>query len=204
MLHLPHIRDLLSLLRGIPQRLSGHVRIQPRINGSCLSRHRGRNNYLVRYIQHLHPQNSLPEISILESSHQTRNCTNSRALCLLRPLHRAIPVRLGSTAEIHWIVPTIGIAIFPACVFILMQCVFLYIPGCYPQYAASMFAATDFTRGAFVCGAIIFSRPLYLNLGIEKVCSLLAGLNIGCATGIHLLFHYGEALRRRSRFVAKW
>lgn len=67
-----------------------------------------------------------------------------------------------------------------------------------------MFAATDFTRGAFVCGAIIFSRPLYLNLGIEKVCSLLAGLNIGCATGIHLLFYYGEALRRRSRFVAKW
>lgn len=68
--------------------------------------------------------------------------------------------------EVHWIMPTIGIVIYPACVFILMQCVFLYIPGCYPQYAASVFAATDFTRSAFACGAVIFLRPLYLNLGV--------------------------------------
>lgn len=106
--------------------------------------------------------------------------------------------------EIHWVVPTIGIVIYPACVFILMQCVFLYIPGCYPQYAASVFAATDFTRSAFACGAVVFSRPLYLNLEVGKRRSLLAGLTIGCVLGVYLLFHYGEALRRKSRFVAKW
>jgi DHA1 family multidrug resistance protein-like MFS transporter len=85
-----------------------------------------------------------------------------------------------------------------------MQCIFLYIPACYPQYAASVFAATDFTRSAFACGAVIFSRPLYVNLGIGPGCSLLAGLTIGCVVGIYVLYHYGEALRLRSKFVSKW
>jgi DHA1 family multidrug resistance protein-like MFS transporter len=110
----------------------------------------------------------------------------------------------AANPNVHWIVPTIGIVIYPACVFILMQCVFLYIPACYPQYAASVFAATDFTRSAFACGAVIFSRPLYENLGVGPGCSLLAGLTIGCVVGIYVLYNYGEKLRLRSKFVSKW
>lgn len=106
--------------------------------------------------------------------------------------------------EIHWIVPTIGIVIYPGSVFILMQCVFLYIPACYPHYAASVFAATDFTRSAFACGAVVFSCPLYQNLGLGPGCSLLAGLTIGCILGIHFLHRCGEALRLRSKFVSKF
>ncbi|KAI9037602.1 MFS transporter [Aspergillus affinis] len=106
--------------------------------------------------------------------------------------------------EVHWIVPTIGIVIYPGCVFILMQCVFLYIPACYPQYAASVFAATDFTRSAFACGAVIFSTPLYRNLGVGRGCSLLAGLTVGCVVGIYLLYNFGARLRAKSRFVSKW
>jgi DHA1 family multidrug resistance protein-like MFS transporter len=102
--------------------------------------------------------------------------------------------------EIHWIVPTMGIVIYPACVFILTQCVFLYILACFPQYAASVFAATDFTC-AFACGAVIFSR---FNLEVGPGCSLLAGLTVGCIVGIYALQHYGEALRKKSKFVAKW
>ncbi|OJJ73331.1 hypothetical protein ASPBRDRAFT_670615 [Aspergillus brasiliensis CBS 101740] len=102
---------------------------------------------------------------------------------------------------VHWIVPTIGIAIYPGCVFILMQCVFLYIPACHPRYAASVFAASDFTRSAFACGSVVFSRPLYENLGLGRGCSLLAGLTMGCVVGIHVLYRYGEALRRRSKFA---
>ncbi|KAL4882158.1 major facilitator superfamily domain-containing protein [Aspergillus karnatakaensis] len=105
--------------------------------------------------------------------------------------------------EVHWIVSMIGIAIYPGCVFILMQCIFLYVPACYPHYAASVFAATDFTRSAFACGAVLFSRPMYEKLGIGPACSLLAGLTILCAVGVHMLYRYGEALRRRSKFEKK-
>lgn len=66
-----------------------------------------------------------------------------------------------------------------------MPCVFLYMPAHYSQYAASVFAATDFTRSAFACEAVILSRPLYLNLGIGPGCSLLAALPVGCIVGIY-------------------
>lgn len=64
-----------------------------------------------------------------------------------------------------------------------MQCIFQYIPSCYPHYAASVFAPTDFTRSAFAYGAVVFSRPLYLNLGVGRGCSLLAGLTLGVLLG---------------------
>ncbi|KAL2813443.1 MFS general substrate transporter [Aspergillus granulosus] len=110
----------------------------------------------------------------------------------------------AARSDIHWIVPTIGIVIYPGCVFILMQCVFLYVPACYPHYAASVFAATDFTRSAFACGAVMFSRPLYESLGIGPGCSLLADLTVGCSIGIHVLYRYGEKLRVRSKFDHKY
>ena len=48
-----------------------------------------------------------------------------------------------SRASIHWIASVIGIAIFAASAFVLMQCIFIYLPLSYPQYAASLFAAND-------------------------------------------------------------
>ncbi|KAE8308634.1 major facilitator superfamily domain-containing protein [Aspergillus transmontanensis] len=87
----------------------------------------------------------------------------------------------ASRPEIHWIIPTLGIVIYPGWVFVLMQSVFLYIPACYPEYAASVFAAADFMRSAVACGAVVFSRPLFVNLGVG-----------------------GGVLRGRSRFGGRW
>ncbi|CAG8157790.1 unnamed protein product [Penicillium olsonii] len=106
----------------------------------------------------------------------------------------------SARASVHWIVPTIGIVIYPASISIVLQCIFLYLPACYPHYAASVFAATDFTRSAFACAAVLFSRPMFLNLGVGGGCSLLAGLTILCIFGIFGLYSYGEILRQRSKF----
>ena len=48
----------------------------------------------------------------------------------------------------------------------------------YPQYAASLFASNDAVRALFAFGAILFSRPMFLKLGIAKGISLLAGLSV--------------------------
>jgi hypothetical protein len=54
----------------------------------------------------------------------------------------------------------------------------------YPQYAASLFAGNDFCRSLFAFGAVLFSRPMYLDLGIGKGISLLGGLAvIGVVSG---------------------
>ncbi|KAF4247572.1 hypothetical protein CNMCM8980_007210 [Aspergillus fumigatiaffinis] len=105
--------------------------------------------------------------------------------------------------DIHWIVSVIGITLFTIGIFQVIQCIFIYIPMTYPQYAASLFAGNDFMRSALACGAILFSRPLYINLGVGPGISLLAGLTVGCIGGIFALYYYGAKLRARSRFTAK-
>jgi DHA1 family multidrug resistance protein-like MFS transporter len=108
-----------------------------------------------------------------------------------------------SEPSIHWIVPTIGVGIYTIGIFIIIQCVFVYIALTYPQYAASLFAGNDFSRSALAAGAILFARPLFLNLGIQRGVTLLAGLTISGVIGIFVLYFYGATLRAKSRFAAK-
>lgn len=103
--------------------------------------------------------------------------------------------------SIHWIVPTIGITIYGASVFVVMQCIFVYVPLSYPQYAASLFAGNDFLRSAFACGSILFGRPLFVNLGIGKGVSVLGGLSVIGIIGMFALWIFGAKLRARSKFA---
>ncbi|KAJ6076405.1 hypothetical protein N7499_008386 [Penicillium canescens] len=124
----------------------------------------------------------------------------------------ALPASFGPTiglflfawtarASIHWIVPTIGITIYGATVFIVMQCIFVYIPLSYPKYAASLFAANDFFRSALACGSVLFAHPLFGNLGVARGTSLLGGLSVIGIIGIWLLYFYGARLRALSKFA---
>src|ERR1700759_1143937 len=71
-----------------------------------------------------------------------------------------------SRQDVHWIASVIGITTFGVGAFVLFQCIFMYLPLTYPQYAASLFAANDLCRSALAAGSIIFAHPLYVNLGI--------------------------------------
>ncbi|KAK5796019.1 hypothetical protein VI817_005304 [Penicillium citrinum] len=124
----------------------------------------------------------------------------------------ALPASFGPTiglflfawtarASVHWIAPTIGITIYGATVFIVMQCVFVYIPLTYPMYAASLFAANDFFRSALACGSVLFAHPLFGNLGVARGVSLLGGLSVIGIIGIWLLYFYGARLRALSKFA---
>ncbi|KAK9364669.1 major facilitator superfamily domain-containing protein [Lipomyces kononenkoae] len=129
--------------------------------------------------------------------------------------HRLVPALLavfgptiglflfGWTARqsIHWVVPTIGIFIYAGSAFIILQCIFVYLPLTYPTYVASLFAANDFCRSAFASGSIIFATPMYLNLGISRGISLLGGLSVIGIVGMYILYFYGANLRARSKFA---
>jgi DHA1 family multidrug resistance protein-like MFS transporter len=119
-----------------------------------------------------------------------------------------VPIGLfifGWTArpEIHWIVSCIGIVITTIGIFLIIQCIFLYLPLSYPQYAASLFAGNDFIRSSLAAGAIHFSYPMFHNLGVDRGITLLAGLTVGCSAGVFALYFYGATLRAKSRFAAK-
>ena len=103
--------------------------------------------------------------------------------------------------DIHWIASVIGITIYGGSVFVVMQCIFVYVPLSYPQYAASLFAGNDFFRSALACGSILFARPLFINLGIGRGVSLLAGLSTLGVIGMFTLYYTGATLRARSKFA---
>ncbi len=103
--------------------------------------------------------------------------------------------------DVHWIASVIGITIYAATVFVVMQCIFVYVPLSYPQYAASLFAGNDFFRSALACGSILFARPLFINLGVGKGTSLLAGLSTLGIIGMFTLYFTGAKLRARSKFA---
>lgn len=83
----------------------------------------------------------------------------------------------------------------------VMQSMFLYLPFTYPKYSASLFAANDLARSMFAAGAVLFSRPMFLDLTVAGGVSLLGGLTVVCIGGIFLLYYYGAALRAKSRFA---
>lgn len=103
--------------------------------------------------------------------------------------------------DIHWIASVIGITIYGATVFVVMQCIFVYVPLSYPQYAASLFAGNDFFRSALACASILFARPLFNNLGVDRGVSLLAGLSTLGVIGMFTLYFTGAKLRARSKFA---
>ena len=47
-----------------------------------------------------------------------------------------------------------------------LQQIFVYLPLSYPRYAASLFAANDVCRAMFAAGCVLFSRPMFINLGV--------------------------------------
>ncbi|KAI1444496.1 major facilitator superfamily transporter [Annulohypoxylon stygium] len=103
--------------------------------------------------------------------------------------------------DIPWIAPTIGITVYGASVFVVMQCIFVYVPLSYPRYAASLFAGNDFFRSALAFASILFARPLFADLGVARGTSLLGGLSTIGIVGIWVLYFYGGKLRSLSKFA---
>ncbi|CAI7652374.1 unnamed protein product [Penicillium viridicatum] len=107
----------------------------------------------------------------------------------------------SARASVPWPVPTLGVVIFCGCSFVVGLGIFLHLPLSYPEYAASLFAANDALRSSFAAGAVLFGRPLYINLGVGKGCTLLGGLSIPLVVGFWYLFMYGDKLRKKSKFT---
>ncbi|KAF3480836.1 Cycloheximide resistance protein [Arthroderma uncinatum] len=131
------------------------------------------------------------------------------------PERRLIPALLGSLLvptgmfifawtsrkDIHWVVPTMGFLLIMAGVVTLLQCMFGYMAVAYPKYGASLFAMNDFARSSLAFASILWSGPLYRNLGIAKGTSLIGALTAACVLGIFTLYWFGPVLRKRSRFA---
>ncbi|KAK0099707.1 hypothetical protein ONS95_013401 [Cadophora gregata] len=107
----------------------------------------------------------------------------------------------ASNPGIHWIVPTTGVFLASGAFCIIIQSVFVYIALAYPAYVSSLFAANTFCRAVLALAAVLWSEPLYHDLGVGRGTSILGGLCVGCIAGVFVLWHWGQNLRARSRFA---
>ncbi|KIW28750.1 uncharacterized protein PV07_04624 [Cladophialophora immunda] len=129
--------------------------------------------------------------------------------------HRLVPAIVGSfllpvglftftwtsDSNIHWSVPLLGVGIFTIGHYFTMQSLFIYIPFSYPQYAASLFAGNSIWRSGIAGGAVVFARPLFINLGVHRGVSLLGGLSCAGIFGTTAIYIFGKKLRARSKFA---
>jgi len=103
--------------------------------------------------------------------------------------------------SVHWMASIVGLSLSIIGSFSIIVCILQYLAFTYPKYSASLFAANDFARSTLAAGAIMFARPMFLNLGIRWGLSLLAFLDIVCCVLLFGLWKFGPKLRARSRFA---
>jgi MFS transporter, DHA1 family, multidrug resistance protein len=108
----------------------------------------------------------------------------------------------SSRPSVHWIVPIIGLSFSILGTFVVIVCMLLYLAFTYPRFSASLFAANDFARSSLAAGAIMFARPMFVNLGIHWGVSLLGFLDLVCCVLLYCLWMWGAKLRARSRFAS--
>ncbi|KAH3910895.1 hypothetical protein HBH56_137710 [Parastagonospora nodorum] len=103
--------------------------------------------------------------------------------------------------SVHWMAPTVGLAMSIFGTYFIVQSVLLYIPNIYPRYAASIFSANSLSRSLFAVASILFSTPMFEGIGIDGGVSLLAGCMVICSILMVALWKWGKLLRERSRFA---
>jgi DHA1 family multidrug resistance protein-like MFS transporter len=132
----------------------------------------------------------------------------SHEVCLRPALAASILPPIGlflfgwtSDGNIHWIVSILGITIYAAGTFVILQCLGVYLPRIYPAYSASLFAANDLCRSLVATAAIHIGVPLYGNLGIAHGVSILGAMSVLGIPGMWFIYHKGPTLRAKSQFV---
>lgn len=96
-----------------------------------------------------------------------------------------------SRDELHWAVPSVGFILIMMGVITLLQCMFGYIAVAYPSHSASLFAMNDFARSKLAFAAVLWSGPLYRNIGVAKGASLIGALTVPSIFGIFVLYLFG-------------
>ena len=108
-------------------------------------------------------------------------------------------------ADIHWIGPIIGGAIFAAGAFLIFQTLFNYLSMSFWRYLASVFAGNDLFRSVIAGSFPLFGRALFTNLKTERFPTAWGSTILGAITAlmilIPILFYLnGPKLRARSKY----
>ncbi|KAL2839196.1 MFS general substrate transporter [Aspergillus pseudoustus] len=149
---------------------------------------------------HLSVERHLPSKGMAAFGAPERRLVPGLIVCSLTPIGLFITA-WSARPSVHWMVPILGLFLNIIGTFTVIVCMLQYLAFSYPRYAASLFAANDFARSTLAAGAVMFSRPMFVNLGLDWGISLLAFLDIVCCVLLFGLWRFGGYLRGKSRFA---
>jgi MFS family permease len=103
--------------------------------------------------------------------------------------------------SIHWIVPTIAIAIVGVGIYSIYMGVVNYLTDSYEKYAASALSAASLGRNTFGAFLPLAAYELFTRLGYGWAGSLLGFVGLALSVVPVVLVLYGERIRARSPFM---
>ncbi|KAK6463721.1 multidrug resistance [Scheffersomyces coipomensis] len=111
-----------------------------------------------------------------------------------------------SAADIHWMGPLVGAAIFAAGAFLIFQTLFNYLGMSFWRYLASVFAGNDLFRSTIAGVFPLFGKSLFLNLKTDRFPVALGSTVLGAITVVMILipilfYLNGPKLRARSKYA---
>ena len=107
----------------------------------------------------------------------------------------------AATSDIHWIIPSIAIALATMGIFFIMLTIFNFLADNYGPYASSAIAAQSFCRNALGGCFPLVTRQMYTNLGYGPASSLCGGIASVLGLVPIILIFYGDKIRERSKFA---
>ncbi|KAJ6530057.1 MFS general substrate transporter [Mycena vulgaris] len=107
-----------------------------------------------------------------------------------------------SQANIHWIVPIIGVTLFMWATFIMYLAVFTYLADCYGPYASSALAGQSLFRNLMGTAFPLFTTPMYDGLGYHWASSLFGFIAVAMIPIPYVLMFFGPKIRAKSRFAS--
>ncbi|PYH43899.1 synaptic vesicle transporter [Aspergillus saccharolyticus JOP 1030-1] len=107
----------------------------------------------------------------------------------------------ASRPDVHWIVPTCGIAATGLGIYSIYMAVVNYLTDAYEKYAASALSAASLGRNSFGAFLPLASYELFDTLGYGWAGSLLGFIGLALSVVPVVLILKGPEIRRRSPFM---
>ncbi|EDR05708.1 MFS polyamine transporter [Laccaria bicolor S238N-H82] len=106
----------------------------------------------------------------------------------------------SSFTFVHWSVQAIGIVLFTWSAYTIYNTVFTYLADCYGPFASSALAGQSLARNIVGMAFPLFTKQMYKALDFKWANTLFGCLGTAMVPIPFILFFYGPAIRRRSRF----
>ncbi|KAF9893435.1 hypothetical protein FE257_010747 [Aspergillus nanangensis] len=107
-----------------------------------------------------------------------------------------------NSPNIHWIVSVLATVPFGFGLVILFLVTINYLLDVYTIYSASAVAANTIMRSLLGFAFPLFTRKMFVNLGIHWAAMVPALLTLACLPFPFIFYKYGEAIRKRCKYAA--